>query len=93
MPLGKINCITIFLVPEHSNSSWAELEWQIVGSYSIHPLTTETKLIFTLRMLTPLAEFQEFLTFLHDNDIKELLGWCINMRETKNARLAYEAAR
>ncbi len=44
---------------EWSNSSWAELESQMIGHFPIHPLTLSVKQVFALRYLAPLAEYQE----------------------------------
>ena len=43
----------------NSNSSWAEMEPQIIGQFPVHPLTLQAKQVFVVRMLTPLAEYQE----------------------------------
>ena len=42
-----------------SNSSWAEMEAQMIGHFPIHPLTLKTKQSFIFRLLTPLGEYQE----------------------------------
>ena len=51
---------------DSSNSSWAEMEPQIIGHFPIHPLTEAAKQIFIIKLLTPLAEYQEFLAHSHD---------------------------
>ena len=43
---------------ESSNSSWAEMELNIIGHFEIFPISTQTKQIFIMRLLTPLAEYQ-----------------------------------
>ena len=43
----------------NSNSSWAEMEPQIIGHFPIHPLSLQAKQVFVVRLLTPLAEYQE----------------------------------
>lgn len=43
---------------ESSNSSWAEMELNIIGHFEIFPISTQTKQIFIIRLLTPLAEYQ-----------------------------------
>ena len=42
-----------------SNSSWAEMESQMIGHFPIHPLTLKAKQSFIFRLLTPLGEYQE----------------------------------
>ncbi|XP_059078551.1 DDB1- and CUL4-associated factor 1-like isoform X2 [Tigriopus californicus] len=75
-----------------SNSSWTEVESQILGQFSFHPLDTTGKMVAILRFLTPLAEYQEFLAHIHElNGVQDIFDWCLNMRDTKNARLAFEA--
>jgi hypothetical protein len=49
-----------------SNSSWAEMEPQIIGHFSIYPLSDIAKQIFIIKLLSPLAEYQEFLTYSHE---------------------------
>ncbi len=44
---------------QNSNSSWAEMEPQIIGHFPIHPLSRQARQIFALKLLTPLAEYQE----------------------------------
>ncbi|CAG0901342.1 unnamed protein product, partial [Cyprideis torosa] len=45
-----------------SNSSWAEMEAQVVGSIPLHPLGLDGKQGLILRYLAPLGEYQEFLS-------------------------------
>ena len=42
--------------------------------------------IFILRFLTPLGEYQEFISYIFEQKILELLMGLINMRRTNNAR-------
>ena len=76
-----------------SNSSWAEMESQLIGHFPIYPLTTSAKQVFVLRYLQPLGEYQEFLQHIVDENIHELLGDLINLRENRDARLSFEALR
>jgi hypothetical protein len=46
---------------ENSNSSWAEMELNIIGHFEIYPINLQTQQIFILRLLTPLAEYQASL--------------------------------
>ena len=81
------------LSSENSNSSWAEMELDVIGHYDVFPLTTQTTQIFILRLLTPLAEYQDFLSLTRGIKVLEILENYINVRETKDARLAFEALR
>lgn len=45
----------------NSNSSWAEMESQIIARFQMHPLNNQTKHIFALKLLAPLAEYQEVI--------------------------------
>merc|ERR1719391_1057742 len=69
-----------------SNSSWAEMESQMIGHFPIHPLTLKAKQSFIFRLLTPLGEYQEFLTHMFEQKVLDLLIYYINIRETKDAR-------
>ena len=76
-----------------SNSSWAEMESQLIGHFPIHPLTLSAKQVFALRYLQPLAEYQDFLQHIVDENIRELLFDLINLRENRDARLSFESLR
>ena len=53
-----LHYLYIFL-GECSNSSWADLEPLVIGSYSLHPLTPSMQQRLILQYLTPLGEYQE----------------------------------
>ena len=76
-----------------SNSSWAEMESHMIGHFPIYPLTLSAKQIFILRLLTPLGEYQEFLTHIFEHSIQDILIGYVNVRETRDARLSFEALR
>ncbi|XP_071052428.1 protein mahjong [Onthophagus taurus] len=78
---------------ETSNSSWAELESFMIGSIQIFPPTLATRQILILRYLTPMGEYQEFLSHVFENNALELILSYINVKETKEARLAFEASK
>lgn len=59
----------------------------------MHPPTLSTYQILILRYLTPMGEYQEFLSHVFENDALELILIYANVRETKEARLAFEALR
>ncbi|KAI4465923.1 vprbp protein-related [Holotrichia oblita] len=86
-PNGKVGQ----LFSETSNSSWAELESFMIGSIQIFPPTLATRQILILRYLTPMGEYQEFLSHVFENQALELVLSYVNVKETKEARLAFEA--
>ncbi|XP_044751258.1 protein mahjong [Coccinella septempunctata] len=79
------------LFSDASNSSWAELESYMIGSVQMHPLTPITQQILILRFLTPMGEYQEFLPYVFENNALGIVLNYLNIRETKEARLAFEA--
>lgn len=78
---------------ELSNSSWAEMESQLIGHFPIFPLTLSAQQVFILRYLQPLAEYQDFLQHINDENIPELLADLINLRDNRDARLSFESLR
>lgn len=76
---------------ETSNSSWVELESFMIGSMQMFPPNLTTRQILILRYLNPLGEYQEFLSHVFENNALELILTYVNVRETKEARLAFEA--
>lgn len=76
---------------ETSNSSWAELESYVIGSIQMFPPTHSTRQMLILRYLTPMGEYQEFLSHVFENRALELILGYVNVRETKDSRLAFEA--
>ncbi|KAJ8975908.1 hypothetical protein NQ317_007751 [Molorchus minor] len=76
---------------EASNSSWAELESFMIGTVQIFPPTIATRQILILRYLAPMGEYQEFLSHVFENDALDLILCYVNVRLTKEARLAFEA--
>ncbi|KAB0791614.1 hypothetical protein PPYR_03414 [Photinus pyralis] len=87
---SPLRCPNSF-VPESSNSSWAELESYMIGNLQLHPPTLATKRILILRYLTPMGEYQEFLGHVFEHNVLELILNYVNVKETKEARLAFEA--
>ncbi|CAG9864733.1 unnamed protein product [Phyllotreta striolata] len=79
------------LFTEHSNSSWAELENFMIGTVQIFPPTIATRQILILRYLTAMGDHQEFLSHVFEHDALELILCYVNVRQTKEARLAFEA--
>lgn len=79
------------LLEGNSNSSWAEMESYVIGNVQIHPPTLATRQMLILRYLTPIGEYQEFLGHVFEQNALELILKYINVRETKDSRLAFEA--
>ncbi|OXU21314.1 hypothetical protein TSAR_001940 [Trichomalopsis sarcophagae] len=79
------------LVEGNSNSSWAEMESHVIGNIQIYPPTLATRQMLILRYLTPMGEYQEFLGHVFEQNALELILQYINVRETKDSRLAFEA--
>ena len=78
---------------DNSNSSWAEMELNVIGHFEIYPLSLQASQIFILRLLTPLAEYQDFLPLTQGAGLLHLLENYISVRHTGDARLAFEALR
>nr|XP_049703892.1 protein mahjong isoform X3 [Helicoverpa armigera] len=81
--------------PQHhetsSNSSWAEMETYVIGNIQIHPPTDATKQMLILRYLTPMGEYQEFLSHVFEQNALGLILGYLNVRESRDSRLAFEA--
>ena len=58
-PRGATSAGAQHLTAENSNSSWAELRPQLIGTFQMYPATSSTQQILLLRYLTPLGEYQE----------------------------------
>ncbi|GBP38183.1 Protein mahjong [Eumeta japonica] len=74
-----------------SNSSWAEMETYVIGNIQIHPPTDATRQMLILRYLTPMGEYQEFLSHVFEQNALGLILELLNVRESKDSRLAFEA--
>lgn len=80
-----------FNTSDCSNSSWAEMETYLIGNIQMHPLTLATRQLFILKYLTPMGEYQEFLSHVFEKNALDLILQFINLREIKNSRLSFEA--
>ncbi|VVC87199.1 unnamed protein product, partial [Leptidea sinapis] len=74
-----------------SNSSWADMEAYVIGNIQIHPPTDATKQMLILRYLTPMGEYQEFLSHVFEKDALGLILGYLTVRESRDSRLAFEA--
>ncbi|XP_076661247.1 lisH and WD40 domain-containing protein mahjong [Halictus rubicundus] len=90
-PLSQSSSTPSTLLEGNSNSSWAEMESYVIGNMQIHPPTLSTRQMLILRYLTPMGEYQEFLGHVFEQNALELILKYINVRETKDSRLAFEA--
>ncbi|XP_022647556.1 DDB1- and CUL4-associated factor 1-like isoform X3 [Varroa destructor] len=79
------------LLADCSNSSWAEMELLTIGHYQIYPLSVEMRQRFILQYLTKLGEYQEFLSFIFEKNVLQLILRYINLKENHDVRLAFEA--
>lgn len=82
----KVNAI----FAETSNSSWAELETFMIGTVQIFPPNVATRQILILRYLTAMGDYQEFLSHVFEKEALDLILFYVNVRATKEARLAFE---
>ncbi len=78
---------------QNSNSSWAEMAPTIIGHFQVHPLSRQARMVFALKLLTPLAEYQEFLSIVHVEDLVSMIKPLLNVSETQDTRLAFETLR
>ncbi|KPJ18369.1 DDB1- and CUL4-associated factor-like 1 [Papilio machaon] len=62
-----------------------------VGNIQIHPPTDATKQMLILRYLTPMGEYQEFLSHVFEQNALGLILGYLNVRESRDSRLAFEA--
>ncbi|XP_041347553.1 DDB1- and CUL4-associated factor 1-like [Gigantopelta aegis] len=76
---------------DQSNSSWAEMQPYVIGSYSMEPLTTSMKQRMILQYLTPMGEYQELLGTTFEHSALDLIFFYINLKENRDVRLAFEA--
>ncbi|RWS14691.1 protein VPRBP-like isoform X2 [Dinothrombium tinctorium] len=76
---------------ECSNSSWAEVEPYMIGSFQMYPLTPEMKQRFILQYLIPMGDYQELLCHVFEQNALSLILHYINLNENHDIRLAFEA--
>ena len=93
LPSGMVNLPSPIHNGDWSNSSWAEMESQLIGHFPIFPLTLSAQQVFILRYLQPLSEYQDFLQHIIDENIPALLADLINLRQNRDARLSFESLR
>ncbi|XP_054275283.1 protein mahjong-like isoform X2 [Macrosteles quadrilineatus] len=80
-----------FHISDCSNSSWAELEPFVIGNVQMYPPTLATRQYFILKYLTPMGEYQEFLSHVFEKNALDLILQIMNLRDSRNSRLSFEA--
>lgn len=88
----------VLLSPPHinsecSNSSWADLEPYMIGTFCMYPLTPEMKQRFILQYLTPMGDYQELLCHVFENKAIDLIMHYIDLKKNHDIRLAFESLR
>ncbi|CAH1785027.1 unnamed protein product [Owenia fusiformis] len=78
-------------VQECSNSSWAEMQPYVIGTYSMSPLTCDMQQRLILKYLTPMGEYQELLTHVFEKKAMDLIFYYIDLSKNRDVRLAFEA--
>uniref|UniRef100_A0A4W6BZ56 DDB1- and CUL4-associated factor 1 n=1 Tax=Lates calcarifer TaxID=8187 RepID=A0A4W6BZ56_LATCA len=77
--------------PEDS-SSWSEMSSMVIGSdYRLSPLSPAMEQRLILQYLTPLGDYQELLAVFMQLDTRSLLMNYIDLRQTKNVQLTFDA--
>ncbi|XP_034442578.1 DDB1- and CUL4-associated factor 1-like [Hippoglossus hippoglossus] len=74
------------------SSSWSEMSSMVIGSdYCLSPLSPAMEQRLILQYLQPLGEYQELLAIFMQQDTRLLLMNYIDLRQTKNVQLTYDA--
>ncbi|XP_042370815.1 DDB1- and CUL4-associated factor 1, partial [Plectropomus leopardus] len=75
-----------------SSASWSEVSSMVIGSdYSLSPLSAAMEQRLILQYLTPLGDYQELLAVFMQLDTRSLLMSYIDLRQTKNVQLTFDA--
>lgn len=83
---NTINLSTLFECSQQSSDCK-----YIRNTIPIHPATTETSQMLTLRYLTSMGEYQEFLGQVFEHNAMQLIFQYIDNLDPKNTCLAFEA--
>lgn len=81
-----INLSTLFECSQQSSDSK-----YVRNTIPIHPATTETSQMLTLRYLTSMGEYQEFLGQVFEHNAMQLIFQYIDNLDPKNTCLAFES--
>ncbi|XP_076447473.1 DDB1- and CUL4-associated factor 1-like isoform X2 [Babylonia areolata] len=80
--------------PDASNSSWAEMEPFVIGSYSLkHPLSVTMKARLIIQYLITMGDYQELLTSAFEGNAMDQIFFYIDLSKNTDVRLAFEALR
>ncbi|XP_045885076.1 DDB1- and CUL4-associated factor 1-like, partial [Micropterus dolomieu] len=74
------------------STSWSEVSSMVIGSeYRLSPLSAAMEQRLILQYLTPLGDYQELLAVFMQLDTRSLLMNYIDLRQTKNVQLTFDA--
>ena len=82
---------SVHSLDSNSNSSWAEMERFVIGSYRLEPLSVEMKERLVGLYLTAMGEYQELLAQVFEKDALSLILSYIDLKENNDVCLAFEA--
>ncbi|XP_070787087.1 DDB1- and CUL4-associated factor 1-like [Enoplosus armatus] len=75
-----------------NSTSWSEVSSMVIGSdYRLSPLSPAMEQRLILQYLTPLGDYQELLAVFMQLDTRSLLMNYIDLRQTKNVQLTFDA--
>ncbi|XP_040015460.1 DDB1- and CUL4-associated factor 1-like [Xiphias gladius] len=75
-----------------NSTSWSEMCSMVIGSdYCLSPLSPAMEQRLILQYLTPLGDYQELLAVFMQLDTRSLLMNYIDLRQTKNVQLIFDA--
>ncbi|XP_039653096.1 DDB1- and CUL4-associated factor 1-like [Perca fluviatilis] len=75
-----------------NSASWSEMSAMVIGSdYRLSPLSPAMEQRLILQYLTPLGDLQELLAVFMQLDTRSLLMNYIDLRQTKNVQLTFDA--
>uniref|UniRef100_A0A4W6BU36 DDB1- and CUL4-associated factor 1 n=1 Tax=Lates calcarifer TaxID=8187 RepID=A0A4W6BU36_LATCA len=92
-PVSKTSTKPLSLLGSPTNSSsWSEMSSMVIGSdYRLSPLSPAMEQRLILQYLTPLGDYQELLAVFMQLDTRSLLMNYIDLRQTKNVQLTFDA--
>ncbi|XP_069101399.1 DDB1- and CUL4-associated factor 1-like isoform X2 [Argopecten irradians] len=78
-------------IGEFSNSSWAEMEPYVIGTFCLSPLSAAMKQRLILQYLTHMGEYQELISAAFEHNAVGLIFYYIDLKCNKDIRLAFIA--
>ncbi|XP_074598714.1 lisH and WD40 domain-containing protein mahjong isoform X2 [Brevipalpus obovatus] len=88
-PCGVLSPQT--LTSECSNSSWADIEPYMIGSFQMYPITPEMQQRYILQYLTPIMDYPEVFSYFYAHGAMSTMKHYINLEENHDIRVAFEA--